>query len=200
MVQRLQTIAGAGLAYAESPNDRDRYRLLAELASEIVAAEATLTSGVTEKVLVDDGYPTPKVDVRAVVFSDDGQLLLVREASDGLWSLPGGWADLGDTPGEVAVREVAEETGYEVEAQRLLALWDKARHDHPRSLQSVYKVVIDCRLVGPEPTAEPCHEVLEVGWFSPSSLPPLSRGRITEIQIGRIVQLRADRNLPADFD
>ncbi len=200
VVQRLHTIAGEGLAYSENPYDRDRYRRLAELADEIVGAQYGPLTRETRAVLVEEGYPTPKVDVRAAVFSE-GQILLVREASDGRWSLPGGWADLGDTPGEVAVREVAEETGYRVSPRRLLAAWDTARHDHPHRLQAIYKIVIDCSLIGPESAGRPpCHEILEVGWFDPADLPPLSTGRITESQVLRIVRLHQDQSLPADFD
>ncbi len=199
VVQRLRTIAGEGLAYSENDYDRDRYRRLAELADEIVTAQSGSLSTGGEAVLIGEGYPTPKVDVRAAVFRG-GQILLVREASDGRWSLAGGWADLGETPGEVAVREVAEEAGYIVSPRRLLALWDKSRHGHPRSLEAIYKIVIDCSLVGSQQNRPPSHEVLEVGWFDPADLPPLSTGRITESQVLRIVQLHQDQALPADFD
>ena len=199
VVQRLRTIAGEGLAYSENPYDRDRYRRLAELADEVITVETGSLSRNGEAVLIEEGCPTPKVDVRAAVFSEN-QILLVREASDGRWSLPGGWADLGQTPGEVTVREVAEETGYLVSPMRLLAVWDKARHDHPRSLQAIYKIVTECLLVGPEQVHLPSHEVLEVGWFDPTHPPPLSTGRITQSQVLRIVQLHDDQSLPADFD
>ena len=200
VVQRLRTIAGEGLAYSEEPYDLDRYRRLDALAREITAASAGLEAGDLETVLVDEGYPTPKVDVRAAVF-DGSRVLLVREASDGRWSLPGGWADLGDTPGQVAAREVAEEAGYLVRPVRLLALYDKARHQPGRSLQSVYKVFIDCELSQPEPVPPlTAHEVTAVDWFEVGRPPALSTSRVTEAQLARMWELHQDGSLPADFD
>ena len=76
----------------------------------------------------DAGYATPKVDVRGVVFQD-GKILLVQERSDGMWTLPGGWADVGDSPADAVVREIREESGYETRATKLLALLDRNRLD-----------------------------------------------------------------------
>ena len=121
-IQRLQTITQAGLTYARDPYDRERYEQLQALTAEIAAAgDEELTGSILELLRLEKGYATPKVDVRAVV-EQGGKLLFVREAQDGLWSLPGGWADLGESPREVAEREVREETGYAVRATKLLAL------------------------------------------------------------------------------
>ncbi len=81
------------------------------------------------KLLVAFGYATPKVDVRGSVFRDD-QILLVKERADGLWTLPGGWADVNESPREAVVREIMEESGYHTRANKLLAVWDRAKHQH----------------------------------------------------------------------
>src|SRR5215471_6218356 len=128
VVQTLQRIAQAGLTYTEGPFDRQRYSELMTLAAEIGAASLGTPVTEFEQILrAETGYPTPKVDVRAVV-PKDGKLLFVREVTDGLWALPGGWADIGSTPSEMAAREVFEETGYVVRPTKLLALLDKSKH------------------------------------------------------------------------
>ena len=129
---RIQAIAQAGLAYAKDPFDRERYQSLRSLSLEIMEAHLQL-QGEDERALLrelfasDTGYPTPKVDVRAFICQHDS-VLLVKERADGRWALPGGWADLGRSPSEMAVREVAEEAGYEVRVKRLLSVWDENRH------------------------------------------------------------------------
>jgi ADP-ribose pyrophosphatase YjhB (NUDIX family) len=199
VVDRLRTIAGEGLTYGHDAYDRDRYARLNHLAAEIAAAHLNLTTARVEQLIADDGYPTPKVDVRAVT-ANDNSLLFVREASDGLWSLPGGWADLGESASSVAVREVAEESGREVRAVRLLALYDKAKHDHPKALQHVYKVFIQCQLTDAKPTAVESPEILESAWFSLPELPPLSVARVTRRQVARMFELVANPGMAADFD
>jgi len=95
----------------------------------------------------DTGYATPKVDVRAAVFRDN-QILLVQERSDGGWTLPGGWCDVGEAPGVAAAREVEEESGYRVRTAKLLAVYDKLRHEHPPESLHAYKLFFRCDLVG----------------------------------------------------
>jgi ADP-ribose pyrophosphatase YjhB (NUDIX family) len=201
-VARLQAIAQAGLELTDGVYDRERYAAVRALAAEIAAAHLELSSPaerlrLDELLAGDGGYPTPKVDVRALV-RRDREVLLVRERADGRWSLPGGWADVGWAPAAMAEREVAEESGYQVRARRLLALWDRARHNPGPFPHAVYKVAIACDLVGGSP--RPSIETLEVGWFPPEALPELSTGRITAAQIHRLVDLEAHPELPPDLD
>src|SRR5262249_7653909 len=152
-----------------------RYSELMELAAKIGSASLGASATEFERILrAEVGYATPKVDVRAIV-PKDGKLLFVREVTDGLWALPGGWADIGSTPSEMAAREVLEETGYVVRPTKLLALLDKSKHEHPRELFWVYKVFCRCELVGGAPMTS--HETLEVGFFGRDELPPLSLPR-----------------------
>jgi ADP-ribose pyrophosphatase YjhB (NUDIX family) len=201
-VERLQAIAQAGLELSDGPYDRERYLALRALATEIAAAHLELGSPaerrrLDELLAGDGGYPTPKVDVRALV-RRGREVLLVRERVDGRWSLPGGWADVGWAPAAMVEREVAEESGFQVRARRLLALWDRARHNSNPSLHSVYKVAVACDLLGG--TARPSVETLDVGWFDADALPELSTDRITAAQIARLIELDDHPELPPDLD
>ena len=201
-VARLQAIAQAGLELSDGPYDRERYLALRALATEIAAAHLELGSPAERRRLEellagDGGYPTPKVDVRALV-RRGREVLLVRERVDGRWSLPGGWADVGWAPTAMVEREVAEESGFQVRARRLLALWDRARHNSNPSLHSVYKVAVACDLLGG--SARPSVETLDAGWFDPDALPELSTDRITAAQIARLVELDEHPELPPDLD
>jgi ADP-ribose pyrophosphatase YjhB (NUDIX family) len=196
--QHIQAIAQTGLAYARDPFDLERYQKLRDLAVQIAAAHLERPEDAVRAVLAaEQGYPTPKVDVRAVVFRE-GRVLLVREAADGRWSLPGGWADIGESPAQVATREVLEETGYQVRAAKVLAVYDKARHEHPPSMLYVYKLFFRCELIGGE--ARTSHETEAVGFFGREAIPPLSTGRVTTAQIRRMFEHHDREDLPADFD
>jgi hypothetical protein len=130
--KRLQAIAQTGLTYARDPFDIERYESIRLVAAEMMTAGSG-EQGVdffVKLLSTDVGYATPKVDVRAAVFRE-GRLLLVREREDGRWTLPGGWADIGDSPSAAVVKEVKEESGYDVKARKLLALLDRNLHGHP---------------------------------------------------------------------
>ncbi|HEX3855071.1 MAG TPA: NUDIX hydrolase [Polyangiaceae bacterium] len=197
-VHRLQTITQAGLTYARDPYDRQRYEQLQELAAEIAASITPATADPwLEIIRAEKGYATPKVDVRAVV-EREGKLLFMRESQDGLWALPGGWADIGESPSQIAEREVLEETGFDVKAVKLLALFDKARHEHPHEFWYCYKLFVRCELHGGAPTRS--IETLDVAFFGPDELPPLSTPRVTEGQVRRMFEHIAHPELPTDFD
>jgi ADP-ribose pyrophosphatase YjhB (NUDIX family) len=207
--RRVQAISQIGLTYSDNPFDRERYEKLRDLAAEMLAAETTADgngeaqSEAKARVRLADvltgltGYPTPKVDVRALVRSG-GQVLLVQERVDDRWALPGGWADIGSSPTENAVREVAEEAGVTVAAGRLLAVYDRSRHGHPPSPNYIYKLFVACDLVAGEPAPGP--ETLAAGFFDPDRLPPLSSGRVTAAQIARLLYLDDHPELPPDLD
>ncbi|MGC4064434.1 MAG: NUDIX hydrolase N-terminal domain-containing protein [Polyangiaceae bacterium] len=144
-LQRLHAIAQTGLTYSKDPYDLERFaevRVLAEtgLACLLDADEKALT----EHYALERGYPTPKVDVRTAVFSED-RILLVREAVDGLWTMPGGWADETDSPKQAAEREVREESGFEVEVTRLVSLKDsKSAWLQPESARGLLQALLPC--------------------------------------------------------
>ena len=199
-LRELQLLAQAGLTYTRDPYDRERYERLLRLTAELLAGETGQAADeVHGHLRAERGYLTPKVDVRAVVLNRQGEVLLTRERVDGRWSLPGGWADPGDSPREVAVREVREETGRTVRATRLLALLDKDKHPHPPDLWAVYKLFVACDLLAD--SAHPGNtETLESGWFSPDALPPLSLGRNLPEQVRRMVVLARQPELGVDLD
>jgi ADP-ribose pyrophosphatase YjhB (NUDIX family) len=145
----------------------------------------------------EEGYATPKVDVRGAVFRDDG-ILLVRERSDGLWTLPGGWADVGDTPAAAVEREIFEESGYTAKATRLVAVYDRDRQGHPPIPYAVYKLYFICELTGGAPATN--HETDEVGFFREDTLPPLSLSRTLPHQIARLFAHYRNPHWPADFE
>jgi ADP-ribose pyrophosphatase YjhB (NUDIX family) len=151
--RRLQAIAQTGLAYTQGDYDRQRYDSIIQIAAEIAADQTDADSAMLVNLFSQgQGYATPKVDVRAAVFRDDS-ILLVKERADGLWTLPGGWADVGDSPSAMVVREVREESGYDVCAVRLLAVYDRdhPRHNHTPYPFHCYKLFFQCDLLGGAP-------------------------------------------------
>ena len=137
---------------------------------------------IAQWIALDSGYPTPKLDVRAFIQNDDGHLLLVQERSDGLWTLPGGWCDIGDSPAGAVVREVSEETGLECRAVQLLALFDKLKHPHPPQLPHAHKAFFLCEVTGGSLLTE-TDETQGAAYFPIDALPELSRHRVVESQL-----------------
>jgi ADP-ribose pyrophosphatase YjhB (NUDIX family) len=194
----LQATAQDGIAYSKDPFDVERFQRIREVAVEMMAAHTGLTlEQVRDLFAYEKGYATPKVDVRGVVF-DQGRILLVRERRDMLWTLPGGWADVGDSPSQAAEREVWEESGYRARATKLLALWDRNKHAHPPHPQHIYKVFFLCELLGGEATES--IETAGAGWFAEDDLPPLSLPRVIPEQIARMFEHHRHPEWPTDFD
>lgn len=198
---KLAALAQSGLTYVTSDYDIDRYQQVRALSADLLALVSDRP--VDELMLElgrDTGYATPKVDVRAALLDEQERFLLMRERSDGLWSLPGGWADPLDSPVQAVLREVREETGYGAEVVKLVACWDRDRQGHLPALPvSVYKLFFLCRATGDvgQPAAL---ETLEIGWFSIDALPPLSVGRVLERQLRRVLEHSRDRSLPTELD
>jgi ADP-ribose pyrophosphatase YjhB (NUDIX family) len=205
--QRLQAIAQSGLAYTPQPFDRLRYEDVLDIAVEMMSAvfdaDAPQRDALRELFLSQKGHATPKVDVRGVVF-EHGRLLLVEEKLDhGRWTLPGGWADIGESAADSTVREIWEETGYRARAVRLLAAYDRNRHDHPPYVFHAYKLFFLCELTQPEREIDPRNvETGEVGWFREDEIGglELSQGRVTARQIARFFEHLRQPGLPTDFD
>jgi ADP-ribose pyrophosphatase YjhB (NUDIX family) len=202
---RIAALAQDGLTYAvgDAAKDYDaaRYRELSDLAADLLAAVSTSPREVLRAVLdVDTGYATPKVDVRAGVIDERGRFLMLRERSDGLWSLPGGWADPGDRPGEAAVREVLEETGYPVEVVKVVGVWERdARGKQPPMPVSVFHLYFLCSVVGERVAASEL-ETLDVGWFGLDDLPQLSERRINRWELERLMAHHREPGLPTEWD
>ena len=196
--RQLRSISQYGLTYTKDPFDKERFEQVGQVASEIAARLIGAEASVVEQALrLETGPPTPKLDVRAAVFDGD-RVLLVREASDGAWSLPGGWLDVGESPAEAAKREVKEESGYDCTLLKLFAFLDRDKHGHPPMLLHVLKVFFVAELVGGQPQVS--LETTEVGFFSLVDLPPLSTARVTREQLVRAYRHRENPDLPTEFD
>jgi len=195
----LQAIAQNGLLFSDNPFDRQRYEAISGIAAQIMSAGSgepiEVVSGLFSAQV---GYATPKVDVRGVVFRDSN-ILLVREATDGLWALPGGWVDPNESPSESVIREIFEEAGFTTRALKLLAVFDRVRHAHvPPCAFSIYKLFILCEIQSGQSRLS--IETLEVAFFPEDRLPPLSLARITPAQIARCFRHLRHPGLPTDFD
>lgn len=196
--REIQALGQTGLYYSETEYHKQRYRRLMEIAAEIVESHAGLPGQpVLEDFLIQPGYATPKVDVRGAVVRD-GNILLVQERADEFWTMPGGWADVGECPSEMVAREVWEESGFEVEARKVIGVYDANRGGRPLQFYHAYKVVFLCEIVGGE--ARTSDETMAVGFFPFDDLPPLSVERTGERHLAEVLAHVNDVNRPAAFD
>ncbi len=200
----LAAMAQTGATYATGRYDVKRYDRLREIAAELhaglVGAEST---DLLSQLAVDGGYATPHLDVRGVLV-EDGRILLVREASDGRWTLPGGWADVLDTPRSAIEREFAEEAGLTVRAPRVAFVHDgSVSNGHLRAGPPfhIWKLFFICeRVDDAAPQAGLDGETTDVGFFALDELPELSTQRVTVRQLELAVRCAADPTLPATTD
>lgn len=199
----LQAIAQNGLSHASNPFDIERYRQLQRVAAAIIAEHTNVAPEYVEQLFAQEvGYATPKVGVRAAVFRESvgmPEILLVQESGSQKWCLPGGWADAGETASRAAEREVWEETGFRVEAVRLVAVYDYQAQGHQPPLPfSLYRLYFLCRLIGG--TARPSIETTAVQFFAQDSLPLLDEKKLLPRQLQRMFAYYENEELPADFD
>jgi ADP-ribose pyrophosphatase YjhB (NUDIX family) len=198
IAREMRAMAQTGLAFSADGFDHQRYQRLRELAALLMAqGSATEHESILELLRQEKGYATPKVDVRGAAFQD-GRVLMVREISDGKWTLPGGWADINQSAAECVVREIAEESGFKARALKLAAVYDYQKRNPPRHIDSIYKMFFICEIVGGAASAS--DETSEVAFFPRHELPPLSLGRTTAAQIDRMFEHREQLGLPTDFD
>jgi ADP-ribose pyrophosphatase YjhB (NUDIX family) len=182
LVQQLQALSQTGLTYARDVHDIKRYESLREIATNLMTQLLEMEPHVVlgRVYCAQQGYATPKIDARAVIVCDD-KVLLVKEADDGGWSLPGGWVDVGDSPCGAIRREVWEETGLEVVTNRLIGVWDRNQHGHPPYPWHVYKLFFHCTETGG--SLQPGEETADMAYFSLDNLPPLSLTRVVPEEI-----------------
>jgi ADP-ribose pyrophosphatase YjhB (NUDIX family) len=196
-----QAIAQTGLAFTRDPYDRERYEQLMALTSRVIAG---LAGAAPEQVqglfAAQEGYATPKIDVRAAAFNASGAILMVREVLDeGRWTLPGGWADVNLTPAENIAKEVLEESGFQVRVRKLAAVWDRTRQGHGGYGFSAYKFFFICEIIGG--AASVSLETSEVTFFREDALPAdLSTGRVLPHQVRRMFEHWRNPALPTDFE
>jgi len=195
----LQAIAQNGLTYAEDNFDKDRYNKIRNIAAEIMTTHSEIDFEIVKDLFNgEEGYSTPKVDVRGAVFRDN-KILMVREKTDGKWTLPGGWADTNETPSEAVEREIFEESGYLAKANKIIAVYDRAKQGHiPPFPYHVYKILFSCTFNGGNKKFS--IETDGVDFFSEERMPELSASRTTMSQVKRIFEHYRNPVLPADFD
>lgn len=186
-IKRIQALAEIGLEYSEIPYDIERYQELHEISLQLLEK---MTDVPVDKIIPviqeKNGYKTPKVDIRAAVFNDDGKILLVQENVDNCWSMPGGWTDICYSPKEVAEKECLEEAGIKVKAIRLLAIMDKQKQKMPPEFEYVYKIFLLCEPLSH--TISTGSETTDVGWFTEEDLPELSQPRNSKEQVNLMFQ------------
>lgn len=203
IAQRLQALAQTGLTYATGEYDLERYHEVHALSMQMLANLTGEPVGQLDALFASEtNYPTPKVDVRAVIFRGVNEVLMVQEKMDhNRWTLPGGWADIGHTPFEVAVKEAREETGLHTAAVRLLALLDKQQHTHPPQPWYVYKAFVLCRATGGAIQSD-TNETAEVRWVHRDELDglELSTDRITHSQLEMMFGFAKNPDLPTLCD
>lgn len=199
IARRLHALARTGLHFCREEYDRQRYEEIETLAVELLAGPDTgEMHRLTRLWSGDQGYVTPKVEVRAATFDADGRVLLVRERLDGRWTLPGGWADVNESPTQSVEKEIEQESGYRARAVKLAALYDRSRHGHGPTLFHSWKAFFLCEIEGGE--ARTSYETDAVEWYALDALPEMSLGRSTPQQVRRMREHWLARGLPADFD
>ena len=199
LITQLRSVADIGLLYAKNEYDVERYTELRHISTQMldqVSGYGDETINILFPQAAD--YPTAKVDVRGILLSPDNKILLARESTDGKWSLPGGWGDIGYSPKEVIIKEFQEETGLDIIPERLLAVFDKKMHPHPAQPFYVYKMVFYCKALSFN--LNKGFDVLDVQYFDIDQLPELSEDRILKSQIELLYQNILSGNIAVYVD
>jgi len=198
-IKRLHALAEIGLEYTENPYDVERYQEVRDITLALMEKMTKVPVKEIIPVIEErNGYRTPKVDVRAVVFNEQDQILLIQEKADEKWAMPGGWTDISYSPGEVAEKECMEEAGLEVKASKLLAIMDKQKQGMPPGFEYIYKIFLLCQKTGDKISVG--LETMDVGWFDIDNLPPLSLPRNTEKQIKMMCEYHNGERTEPYFD
>jgi len=197
--KRLQAVSQTGLHYSKDPYDIERFQEIQQISAEMMAeGSSTEITKILGLISAQKGYATPKVDVRGVCFREE-KILLVKERIDGGWTIPGGWADIGESPRECVEKEVWQESGFQARAVRLLAVLDREKDPAGPPLPfSIYKLFFLCEITGGE--ARPGSETLGVQFFGENEIPPLSLSRTTPRQIERMFASYRDPDRHCEFD
>jgi ADP-ribose pyrophosphatase YjhB (NUDIX family) len=191
------SISQSGITYSGNPYDIERYKRLQAITAEIIESQSEISrEAALDSFSMQAGYITPKVDVRGAVVKD-GKILLVQERADGNWALPGGWADLGDSPASMVEREIWEESGFRVKAEKVVAVID-ANRIQPMEFYHAYKIIFLCRLLEGEPRTS--YETLAVDFFAFDQLPALSPYRTSQSMLHEVFAHVEDPHRPTMFD
>jgi len=191
------SLSQSGITYSRNQYDIERYKRLQEITAEMIAAQSEIEKeSVLESFSMQAGYITPKIDVRGAVIRDD-KILLIQERADAKWAMPGGWSDLGNSPASVAEREVFEESGFHVKAEKVVAVID-ANRIQPLEFYHAYKVIFLCKLLDGKPRIS--YETLAVDFFELNNLPQLSTYRTNEDMLREVFAHVQNPNRATAFD
>ena len=194
----IQAISQIGLTYKKNHYDEENFTQLMNIAADMVAFHTQRSPEELEQnFLAQPGYATVKVDVRGAVIRD-GQLLLVKERVDGKWTMPGGWADVGETPAQSIIREVWEESGFDVKPVKVIAVLDANRRGRPMEFYHAFKIIFLCEIIGGE--AATSEETSDVGFFDLDNLPELSVNRTSPEHVAEIRRHLEDPARATEFD
>jgi ADP-ribose pyrophosphatase YjhB (NUDIX family) len=206
LTRRILALAGTGLHFTGTQYrsddsreyDRERYAEIGTLAAQLIALQTNApTDDLIKAWQADDGYVTPKVDTRGAIFQGN-RVLLVRERSDGKWTLPGGWGDVNESPSQAVEKEIEQESGYAAKAVKLAAVYDRRKRNIPNSIFYIWKLFFICEITGGAPRLS--NETDGVEFFPIDALPELSTGRTVQWQIERMYAHHLDRSLATEFD
>ena len=190
--RKIQAISQSGITYCEDDYNKERYQQLSDIAAEIVENYTGITKKSASEIFsLQKGYATPKVDVRGAIIKD-GKILLVQERADKCWCLPGGWADVGESPSEMVMREVFEESGFKVDVKKVIGVYDANKDGRPAEFYHAYKIIFLCEITGG--AARPSYETQAVDFFNFDKLPPLSTSRTNKKHLNEIVNHLKDSN------
>ena len=193
----LQSLAQVGLTYSKDAYDIERFERIREISAEMVAHKSEIPIDKVKNLFCNEaGYQTPKLDTRAAVFKDR-KILLVRE-NNGKWSLPGGWVDVNVSVGENAVKEVKEESGLDVRAERIIAVQDRNKHNLPVYAYGICKIFVLCSLIGGH--FESNIETTGFDYFTLDDLPPLAEEKNNAKQVKMCFEAHENDNWQIKFD
>ena len=198
--KQLQAIASTGIHFTEGEFDRERYEQVALISQQMLALLGDVPIEKIQALVTDfgKGYATPRVDVRGAVIRNN-KILLVQERSDLLWTLPGGYADVGLSPAENVVKEIEEEASIKVDTVSLYSVRHMAKHDYDQDARDFYKFFFLCEQRG-DADPIPGFETSDAAYFDVDKLPSLSRGRVIEDDIIAAFAAQNDSNHVALFD
>jgi len=179
---KVQSIAKIGLLYTNDPYAKKNYIEIEKMTLSLLEDLQGVNLG-RNNYFKRDIYPTPNISVRAIIFNENGEILMVQEQEDGGFSLPGGWADLYDSPTEAVIKETAEEAGAKIKIAGIVAFLHRTPFKTPASVPE-YVLVFKAEFLGF--TGEHDHEIISVKWVDPLKLPPLSR-KVTKFEIERMI-------------
>lgn len=193
----LQSLAQAGLTYGKDIYDKERYERIRGISAEIVSNYTDMSIEKVKDLFCNEvGYQTPKLDTRAAIF-EDGKILLVRE-NNGKWSLPGGWVDVNVSVKENTIKEVKEESGLDISADKIIAVQDRAKHNLPVYAYGVCKVFVLCSVLGGQFVEN--IETTEFQYFSEFEIPELAEEKNNIEQIKMCFRAYRAENWETEFD